>query len=365
MTRAIVIPTWRGHFEANLRFLRSYAARAQYPQRIPVRFVVSNPAEAAELRARFAAEPALGVVNIEIHAIPDILQRHGVDPSQAQAFRVENFENKYSYQSIKKLYGVLDSAADQVLVLDSEAYLWTPTDLDELFDRYFAAPFVFVSSTDNEFLRLVNRSSLLLVDPALGRPDLLHRWVFEYPAWFFEKKTLAEFIAEIARQHGRPVFEVLSRSSNVFEVIGYYWFIYLHREAYPAYRFWEVAPLLEEALGPAPAADFLALFRGRPHGILEHYLFGLTESNFENLSALIQRLGLHFVRIESFHAGGNMALVRRFIRHNPTIRVFACSDSLSAFISPPNAVTALLLRLARFGRRAVRFTLRKTGLSPA
>jgi hypothetical protein len=345
-TRGIVIPTYVVHFPAVLRFLESARRFIRDDPRVPIR-VVTSDAEETELLNRQLAQPDRDCVRVV--SIRDLLREYGY--AGAESFSVKQFENKFSYQSIKKILGVIQFDFDQTLLLDSECLVFAPVSLNEVFASYFASPVLFHSAIRHPMLERVNRASASVIGE--NSAEVLSRWIFEYQGWFFEKSAVTAFRDHVWATHGKDLIDVLVGTPDVFETISYNWFLYTHRDNYPKYRFVAAEEAVRQHLGESAEA-FLADYENRPYGIVEHFLRGLKEENFEGLRSFVTQNDLRFFRWELWQ-DDHYWLVRRFLNMTPSLALLACSEDGPVLLSKS-------FRLRKWVRWLGRSALQLSGL---
>jgi len=322
-TRGIILPTHRGHFPAVIQFLKSYHRYNVDVAPIPVHVITSDEDETYALSKLVPKG-----IPVAITSIRSLLADYGLPNAQAKSFSIKDFANKYSYQSIKKIVGVIVSGFEQSLVLDSECLLLRPTSLDSMFERYFSSPFLFHSPINHPFLDRINRASASVI--GVADPDVLSRWFFEYQGWFFERKAVNAFRQHVECVHGQDLFDVLVATPDVFETISYNLFLYTHQKRFAAYRFLPVEEVIQASLGNR-SESYLCSYTGA-HGVIEHLLAGLTAENLEGLRHVVERFSLAMFRWEK-SSYEHYWLVRRLLADCPTLTMLVCSENALAFNS--------------------------------
>jgi hypothetical protein len=254
-------------------------------------------------------------------SIRKLLADYGIAIKKANAFSVNDFDNKYSYQSIKKIVSVISLQFKHSLVLDSECLLLRSTSFQRVFDQYFSSPILFHSQIKHPFLDRINRASASVIKA--NDDFVLSRWIFEYQAWFFDRDMTDAFRHHVQAIHGQDLFDVLVQTPDVFETISYNWFIYLNRHQYPTYKFVSIEDAITDCLG-GKADQYLASYTN-PHGIVEHFIEGLTSDNFEGLRCFVEQYRLSMFRWEP-SSDVHYWLVRKFMRQCPSLAIVACSE---------------------------------------
>lgn len=319
-TRTIIVPTYKDHFPFAVRFLKNYCRRVRDRTPIPVHFITSDRDETAEF-SHLIAQGGPGVrAHVSVTSIRDLLDQFGYPKEAAAAFSVNTFTNKASYQSIKKIMGVIQLGYDQTLVLDCECFVYRPVSFHQIFDEYFAGPMVFHSEIRCSISDQVNRASLSVIGASEATaPEIYRRWIFDYYGWFFEKDAVRQFQEHVENVHRKSLVDVLVETPDVFEIISYRWFLYLNRERFPRYRFLPAEDLIREYLGNAAEA-YLGQYEDRGHGIVEGLFRGLSPEAFAGLGSFVNRYRLRFFRFDR-SSDDQYHLVLRFLRTHPELAV--------------------------------------------
>ena len=347
LKRSVIIPTYPGHFSANEKFLGTLSRFGREPEGIIFRFILGHEEEARALSRLPAFLRARERFDIAAVALPEVLRMAGAEPALIARATLERMGDRFSYQSLKKVAGLLAFAAEESLLLDSECRLLRPTSFHELFDRFFAAPVIFFSRQNAPRLAGVNDASLTLLSPD-GLEEAHQRWIFEYQGWFYRRAALLAFAEHVREARGHSVLQALVETPNVYETISYNWFLYRHPEHFPGGRFVEAEEAMRAVFGEREGDAILRIFAGRACGIVEHLLAPLTLRRFRGYQRFIRRFGLQMLRVELGHAGYNLPLVWLFLRRTPEIRMLVCSDGwagLSGIIRRNLDRVARLLRL--------------------
>lgn len=294
--RALLIPTFKPHFPKCIKFLDSCDV-FEIGDCVPKFFVTSNKTEETELTLLVKDYNSVTVLNIE-----DVLARLNLSKVTISTFNIESGISKFSYQSVKKIYGGFFlcklTNVDQILILDSESILFKPTDFNDLFSDYFSSPKVYCSKISDPILQQVNDESASLLGNQALSSFIRERWNFEAQTWFLEKDILIDFFNYCEKVNQEPLILSVARKTYVFEIIAYQWFIYLHPEKYGNYKFIKIEDLIFTYLNTDQALLFLKAFAGARFGIIEQFLYGVNKDNLPGIIQMINTEKLHFVRIE-------------------------------------------------------------------
>ena len=214
-----------------------------------------------------------------------------------------------------------------MVILDSECLIIKNTAFKELFSNYLKKPPLFItrqciSEYDTDKGNRFNEQALKVVDKNLHNSNLIRKFLWEYQGWFLQKNILDDFFTFVENHHKCSVYEVFKNNRNIFEMVSYWWFIYLNREKYPNYEFLGGEnEIYNVFLNDKMFDDYLNCYKSKDHGIIEHLLLGLNNNNASEISLFIKKHCLNFIRFEEWHSGGNVKFLKDFIDHNPLLSV--------------------------------------------
>ena len=319
MNRIIITPTFRPHFPFNRDFLQSYAQNAADAAEIAVHFIVVRD-ELADIRAIMAEFPAL---DLHAHAFEDLLEASGHHEDATELLREIG---KFAYQSLKKLYALKAIDYDHALVLDSEALILKPVRVADLFDEYYADPFVLYSDLSYRGDAWFGGQSDAVVKNAarLLRLPYPNLWFLEYYGWFYDKRIVRDLFAAFAGDLLPEIRTRLKNDTRVFENQLFYHFVWANAERYQ-YRFSSVQDMLHEYLGDDGYAAYMRHFAGgwQQTGLFEMVSKTVTERNVEALERLFTDKHFRFYRFELLNR--NDAVQRELIDRTP-ITVLVSSE---------------------------------------
>ena len=319
MNRIIITPTFRPHFPFNREFLQSYAQNAEDAAQVPVHFVVVRD-ELADMQAIMAEFPAL---DLHAHAFEDLLEASG---HRENALELLREVGKFAYQSLKKLYALKAIDYDQALVLDSEALILKPVRVADLFDEYYADPFVLYSDLSYRGDHWFGGQSDAVVKNAakLLRLPYPNLWFLEYYGWFYDKRIVRDLFASFPEDLLPAIRTRLKSDTRVFENQLFYHFVWANAERYH-YRFASVQDMLQEYLGPDGYAAYMRHFEGdwQQTGMFEMVSKTVTERNVAALERLFNDKHFRFYRFELLNR--NDVVQRELIERTP-ITVLVSSE---------------------------------------
>lgn len=304
--RCILTPTYTGHFRYIPKYLVSFRTFVR-DRDFPIHFIVNRDESPAfeRLIAPFRD------LNLTVHLFEDILAHFHVP--MTPGLLLDQY-GKFTFQSLKKWYGLLYIEPRQSLMLDSESMWVHETDMGELFDDYFAAPFLAYSD-----INIRRRAAPLFLD-VVKNHDLLFgtrnaKWFLEHFCWFYDLAILRDLFAD----HGSPLdmADALYRSPTLdwalFETLFYHEYIYNHNDRY-GYEVVDVDKALAGALGPEGHAAyrkrFYDMFRGEA-GVLEYATAVVRDEDYEAVARLFRALRFRILRCE--FPRGNYAAQKGFM----------------------------------------------------
>lgn len=304
--RCILTPTYTDHFRHIPKYLESFRTFVR-DRDFPIHFIVGRDESPHFLRLIAPYRD----LNLTVHLFEDIVRHFGVPMSPG--LLLDRY-GKFSFQSLKKWYGLLYINPRQSLILDSESMWVNETGMDELFDDYFAAPFLIHSD-----INIRRRAAPLFLDVVKNHDFLLgtrtDKWFLEHFCWFYDQAILRDLFAD----HGSPLdmVDAVYRSPTLdwalFETLFYHTYLYYHNDRY-GYAVIDADKALAEALGPerhqAYMDRFYTIFQGEA-GILEYATAVVRDHDFEAVAELFRALRLRILRCEFPH--GNYAAQKGFM----------------------------------------------------
>lgn len=224
MKRGIIIPTYSGHFGYVKDFLYSYKKFVYDSKNVEINFILSDAEEKQTLEKIIAQHK---IENVHCWNIIDILGSYGIH------INVDNLLNvlgKFSYQTIKKLYAIHYLKYEQSLVLDSESLICSRVNINNLFDNYFKAPYVFYSKMplDEEYKKGLDYITSINVSMLLNI-TFDNCWYLEGFHWFYDIKIVNDLFEKFQNNLYNIIFDFSLKNENyskaIFECILYYQFI--------------------------------------------------------------------------------------------------------------------------------------------
>ena len=333
--RGIIIPTFKDHFNKNITFLKSVRKNISDAKETHIRFITSNESETSELLNLFQQSAVIDMADVV--SLPSMLSEYQVSKKESRDLlsicsKLGQRQKKYSYQAIKKLYGVKHLDAKETLVLDSECIVIKKTSFKELFSNYLNNPIVFISNQcasdyDSPGGNRFNEQALKFVDKDLSSSHLIRKWLWEYQGWFFQKDIVNDFFNFVENHHGMSAYEFMRDNRNIWEAVSYWWFIYLRQDKYSYYRFLNAEDEIKSVFSnEEKSIKYLNEYLNRDHGIVEFLPFALTDNNFKEIKSFYDKFNLNFIRIEPYNAYGDIEIQKRLINECESIKLIVCSE---------------------------------------
>ncbi len=287
-----VIPTYQPHFGFVRKLVGSLANFARDPEQLAVRIVVEqqNRHFVESLAERW---PSLG---ISYTTTESVLDDFGIGLSP-DAFLAK--AGKFTFQSIKKIGGILTSDTDWVLVLDSESLFTKPFSVRTLLENHASRKYVFFSETAsrqshwrNSLAETVTHNASLLLG---GKTD---KWLMEYYHWFYETEVWRDLVRTLKRSGGLDTWLRGGLKDGVFENILYYQFVSIN--PHYGYQLIDVSAELKRHLPAHMAGRLDSAPRDRLGivGLLEYIASLVSVEEFRDLARFFDAYQLPFLRLE-------------------------------------------------------------------
>lgn len=297
ISRAVITPTYSGHFGFIEKYLESFD-RFLEDRDFPVYFIIEKKETEAfeKIVGRYK-----GRLNITVCFLEDIFQKYGVRETPAEILRKYG---RLSFQTLKKFYGGLYSGADEFFFLDSESMLVKPVNMTAVFEQYFRCPNFFVSRCGD---RHPGYEDTFVYNYVCTAADILgvkpEYWSVESYEWFYKREILQDLIAEL----GEPVDIVrkyvptgkFPDLEGVLEALLYYLFILKHNDRY-GYKVYVVQDEFRKYLGDDLYNRFRRRFDGNSGlnmaGIYEVCTRYIDEKNKYAFMKLFNDKGIQVIR---------------------------------------------------------------------
>ena len=324
INNCIITPTFLGHFPCIELYLKSFNKYVVDKNKVPIFFTI----EAVNKEEFFSLiKPYQKDMDIRVIIFDDILKKHSI------YLTPENLRKKYgkfSYQTLKKFYTMLEVDARFFLVLDSESTWIRDTNMTNLFEAYFTNPRIYYSIMDNP--GVLKKAAYDNVDYILGNRD--NYWYIEHFMWYYDKAILLDLFKE----YGSPVeivervYRNMHRTIGVFEILLYYGFIGKRQEKY-GYKSYNVSEICKQRIGKEIVANYEFELRDAFHGnfgLLEQTMMFLNDQNTEAFADLFKRLNIDILRCECGQISKNQKRFDEVVQAH----IFAASQNHMFGIEP-------------------------------
>ena len=200
---AILTPTYFGHLQFIKKYLESVDKYVLDKENVKLYIVISLQDKEAfsQIHQQFK--------NLNIHVVyfDFLLIKNGINIPEKDL--LAKFD-KFTYQTLKKLYAILTIPEDICLIVDSESMFISPVRVADLFEQFSKKkPLIYSDISKRSrcapfFSKLVNTHSKLL--------DIPKFWFLEHVNWFFEKHIIQDLVNEL----GSP-YEIALKANKLKE----------------------------------------------------------------------------------------------------------------------------------------------------
>jgi hypothetical protein len=333
MKRLIIIPTWAGHFDKNITFLKSCI---EFKIDVPIKFVVSDLSEKAELTDRINQLQFSEILNFKIVEIETIIQKFkpeialsDIEDIKLLHKKFKNIYNaKHPYQAIKKIYSLRYFDYDQALLLDSECAFIRPTNVNELFDEYFENPRIFYTPHNkiSKNLQIITDASLKSLEWA-DVTDVRTNWVFESLYWMIDKNIINQMFDDIETNIGRDLYtEYTTNAGEIFEMITYYSYIYIHNDKFK-YNFINYYDVLKTYI----TDDFENYIKRKSNifgGMLEFMFEFIDDSKYDAIYQIVNDYKIRFCRL----GNSDLHFYKKVTKNSKYLNMIVSSENLTQIL---------------------------------
>lgn len=334
LKRAVITPTFAGHFEYAINLLKSFDKFVKDKGEIDYVFILSSQQEQNDfvhiLDEKYTKAPWFKVANIE-----SILSEYGI--SESTEHMIKNV-GRFSYQTIKKLYGMLYFDYDQYFVLDSESLFLKSIKMSELFNRFFKDKFIFYCPTNAH--KQPEYTQWLDYKTSIHCAELLNfhfdnNWYFETFYWFYD----INIIKDLFKHFNNNLFKAISDFSGsqteefekaIFEIILYNQFIKNNNNRYK-YNFIDVNAELIRVLGNAKYNKMRKLMESVNQGMFPYFIHGWEYLRFYDLikiSKIYKKYHIPMARLFFIGCIPKKTVISAFINFT-NIKIATATDGVS------------------------------------
>lgn len=294
MKNAIITPTFSGHFDFIDVYLKSFDYYVKDKDYVDIYFVINK--EEAERFDSIISKYRNGI-NIIVLFFDELLIKNGIYLSPNNLLAKYG---RFSFQTLKKFYAMLEVDADRFLVLDSESSWVNVTSMEELFEDYFNNPRCYYSEIDSKRFSNFCSSIQENIDYILGSHNDL--WFIEDFMWFYDKSILTDMIAECGSpiEFVDKIYTSGNIDSGVFEILLYRGYIFNNNLSYN-YKMINVTEACLNNLSPYTWENYffeLSKKLNKENGLIEMAMMLLNERNVDEFISLFNKLDLSIIRCE-------------------------------------------------------------------
>lgn len=342
---AILTPTYIGHFQFIEPYLKSFDTYVTDKINVKQYFII-NEDESLEFEKIIKKYPD---IKIEVLYFEDLLKKFGINYTPSQLY--EKFD-KFTYQTLKKLYGILHIPEQECLIIDSESMFIKETRVHDLFEQNRSRKTIFFTKLSNRqstadfFYKLVKTHSRIL--------EISDIWFLEHVNWFFEKKIIEDIIRHI----GSPIDIALKTykigvsikdcDRHLFEGLLYYGWIYKNKEKYNDYTICDIDEELKANLSNEDLAEYDRHFYKKFKGQAGRIEFALSLLNNHNINAFIgiyKRNNIQILRCETSTI--QTYLFQKELIDILDIKILSCSQNHCFGLNSKNTLKSLILNDAK------------------
>ena len=181
----VIVPTYSGHYEFVKKFFDTFSLNCDDKDDVTISLIVSSSER--EMFERLIVE--YGSIHIKVMIFRELVKKYdNVDMSEDELL---SSIGKFSYQSLKKLYGSLETNNNVVCIFDSECLFVRKFKMADYIEHNISK-YVYCSrmtvdpSSDGTHARYMQN----LMNEMMGAND--RNWYLESYAWVFRRDILLE-----------------------------------------------------------------------------------------------------------------------------------------------------------------------------
>ena len=312
MKYAIITPTFEPHFKYINKYLESYNRFVEDKNQIEIIFTISKQEDKPfqKIVKKYTN------INYKVVYFEDLLNKYGIPYSSEELL---NKYHKFTFQTLKKFYTMLDSDANYFLVLDSESMWINQTNMTKIFEQFIKAPFITCSNIENRalcgklFTGIIENTNYLLNNPG-------KEWFLENFVWFYDKKILNDMFKELGTPIELANKILAAKSSNIlktpdiFEIQLYQNYILKNNLQYK-YKVINADEILIKYLNEPNytqyISDFYNIFKGQA-GVLERATIVLNENNYTDIALMFKDNNFNIIRCD-YTDMNNLIIQKKFL----------------------------------------------------
>lgn len=297
----IITPTYKNHFQFIPRYLESFDKFVEDKKNISIYFIISK------IEKNFfqkIIKPYNQNLNIIVLFIEDLFAENNINLTPKEYLKKYG---RFTFQTAKKFYSMLHINAEKFLVLDSESMWVKPTNMTQMFEKYFKSPFLITSKIENHYRSAKSFNQML--NNVIYLTGCENKWYIEHFMWFYDKQILVDMFAKIGNlnelinkiaENNKNLDIITDIKYGIFEIVLYYAYLNLYKEKY-GYKEINIDEQLKKYLTNELFQNYKKKFYTSYEGtcgIIEHCLMLLDEQNYKPLASMFKDLGLNIIRCD-------------------------------------------------------------------
>lgn len=292
----IVVPTYEKHFKQFSTLLTSINRRCLDKENLRVIVVIES-----KNYSLFQSVISGQDINVSVVTTEEVLAGFEVLDKPTEFLMSVG---KFTFQSIKKIGGLLKAQSEWSIILDSETVFFKNFRVKELVKDYAARKYIFYSRTAsrgpgwvNSLVDVVTKNCGNLLNVSSG-----DRCYMELNVWFYESAKVHEWVATLENSL-REFLAFPSPEKPVFENVLYYLFIEKYYQS--EYKFLDFDAEWKR-LVPEEISGRYDL--GTPHMSYlgaDHATYTLRSEEVPSISGFYKEYAIPFLRVEPFHIDGD------------------------------------------------------------
>jgi hypothetical protein len=275
----IVIPTYIGHLEFLKKFLITFDLNCLDKNDIKINLIVSKKEEENFVNII----PKYPSLNINIMIMKDLLLKYENEDIDEDVL-LEKI-GRFNYQSLKKLYGSIETGNEYICLFDSECLFIRHFKLQDYIEQnknkyYFCSK---ISSNKNcedthaKYMQNCVNSIMNYNDP---------NWYLETYMWILRRDVLCDLKEYLVNIHSNlsPSFKLINLNKDFFIEYGYYLFYKMNKHKYPPVEWIDTNKIIRNCM---VSNNFNFWYDNtHPWCLLEHIGMHLRHANYEQLESV-------------------------------------------------------------------------------
>lgn len=269
----IVVPTHRGHYECMEKFLDTFFLNCIDHTEVRINIIISR--EDLELFTTLKLKYTTHE-NINIHILSELVKKYDdIDMTESELLATVG---KFTYQSLKKLYGVLETSNQYVCVFDSECLFIRKFKMRDYIEENKNKYFYCSKMTTNGLHRTRANEMQDSTNDILGTKDM--NWYLELYMWILRRDVLLDIMIFLKNKYGKLTLI----NQELFIEYIYYLYYRTHENTFGEVEWMDTYQLVRENMSNE-------LFKCWSHDVMpwcmfEHIWKHLMNANYEQLDAV-------------------------------------------------------------------------------